>query len=165
VSLCSASVPSSGFASVSADRAYAVILLPTPPDWRPKFDRSPLPNADLKGIDVRSAAEFVVKFNAGDFARARRRWALLQAKGGVVFLFDMDAADRPDDPAELPAGAVTVGLTRYEAIDEAASLNRESLAVAFVPRRWAVAVRHPGDTLAALNASDERRSSCAQAGG
>src|SRR5262249_4884962 len=128
-------------------RHFAILTVANDaPDWRPESENSPPPAVQLRGVDVKLQAGFVMSLNGSEWAARKRRVAILLAAGGVVILNNVHPNDRPADPRDYPAGSEN-GMTKDEAAALAAEQNRERLKVARVPRHWSIAIRHVGREL------------------
>lgn len=122
---------------------FAVVQIPIEsPDWKPRNFTS-VPPAQLGTVDVGLQAEFVLSFNRSEFARSHKRWALLLLDGGVLFLNNVTAERRPNDPTAFPSDAEGVSCPQA-ARKLASDRNAEIYRCARVPRFWHVPVRHVG---------------------
>lgn len=83
---------------------------------------------------------FAIAFNRSDFARNKRRWALVNDVGTVVMLNSITDDERPLAPNAFPP-FVKSGLTMHEAVNQANELNAPRLKLARVPRQWSIPVR------------------------
>ena len=108
-------------------------------DWVPKKS-SDVPPSPTKGYGWKLSADFCRLFNQSEFARRRRRWAVLTNRGDALILCGIRDEDRPLDPAAFPP-CVQDGLTYHDAETMAINDNAARFAVARVPRQWTISLR------------------------
>jgi len=104
-----------------------------------------MPAGELANVPAALAARFVADFNASQYARDRKRVALL-TDCGVIMLNSVPADDRPDAASGFTP-ATECDLTQNEARQAAQERNAEILKFASVPRVWNVILRHVGREL------------------
>lgn len=108
-------------------------------NWIPQSETD-LPHSMTQGLGMELSAHFAMVYNQSTMARNKRRWAVVTNRGTVLILTGIKLADRPTNPADFPS-FVESGLTFNQAEQRAAEANAPRLALAIVPRDWAIAVR------------------------
>ena len=98
------------------------------------------------GLPLDLASELVIRLNRQSIHEDRHCWSVVAGRGrryGVVTIPLAVTEERPDDPMAFPSGMKMVDSTPSDAGQRRCQINKGILAVARVPKLWAVVVRRP----------------------
>lgn len=108
-------------------------------NWTPKSARS-VPPSVTDHLTMWLSTQWAILFNQSAFARRKKRWAVVTARGTVIVLCNIQLRDRPVNPADMPNCCIT-DLTFDTADRLAIAANTPRVEHSRVPRQWTVCIR------------------------